>query len=219
MHQIIYPNLEGGNSKSLENYILEVCNQHKEENRALAFAFIISDLDDPQITKILRDNDYLQALHKISGNFLTIFYLNDNYVNKTIQKAEVSNIMYIEFGVQRIDAPNNYSPKYLAKNLLNKENLPSPSILFFQVKDNNIIDYTFAQIRKEKIEEAFNEIKGIIKTAIDSLKDVKSENRHNSVELFNLIKGSIESSEFWKNAQTNFDKLIRLKDFLLFWKI
>ena len=102
---------------------------------------------------------------------------------------------------------------------MNKENLPSPSILFFQVKDNNIIDYTFAQIRKEKIEEAFNEIKGIIKTAIDSLKDVKSENRHNSVELFNLIKGSIESSEFWKNAQTNFDKLIRLKDFLLFWKI
>ena len=75
MHQIIYPNLEGGNSKSLENYILEVCNQHKEENRALAFAFIIS-----------------------------------------------------------------------------------ASILFFQVKDNNIIDYTFAQIRKEKIEVAFNEI-------------------------------------------------------------
>ena len=188
MYQIIYPNLEGGNSKSLENYILEICNQHKEENRALAFAFIISDLDDPQITKILRDNDYLQALHKISGNFLTIFYLNDNYVNKTIQKAEVSNIMYIEFGVQRIDAPNNYSPKYLAKNLLNKENLHSPSILFFQVKDNNIIDYTFAQIRKEKIEEAFNEIKGIIKTAIDSLKDVKSENILIKQKIYDMVR-------------------------------
>lgn len=219
MHQIIYPNLEDGNSESLEQYILEICRQHKIENRAMAFAFIVSDLDDPQIIKLLRDNDYLQALHKISGNFLTVFYLNNDYVDETIHIAEKSNVMRVELGVEKIDAPGNYSPKYLAQNLLNRENLPSPSILFFQVVDNIITDYTFAQIRENRIEDAFIEMKLIIKTAIESFSSVKKANRENSTELFNLLKLSVESSEFWKNAQNNFDKLIRIKDFLLFWKI
>ena len=158
MHQIIYPDLKGGHSKNLEKYILTVCEKHKAENRAMAFAFIVSDLDDPQIRKVLRDSDYIQALHNISGEFLTIFYLNDNYVEKTISKAKVSNKIRLELGVQKIDAPQNFSPKFLAQKLLNRDNLPSPSILFFQVDNNDIIDHTFAQIRKDKIEDSFNEI-------------------------------------------------------------
>jgi hypothetical protein len=219
MHQIIYPNLEDGHSESLEDYILQICHQHKTENRAMAFAFIVSDLDDPQIIKLLRDKDYLQTLHKISGRYLTVFYLNNDYVDETINKAGKSDIIRFEFGIERVDAPGNYSPKYLVQNLLNRENLPSPSILFFQVIDNIITDHTFAQIREDRIEDAFIEMKQIIKTAIESLSTVKDENRENSSELFNLLKLSIESSEYWKNARNNFDKLIKIKDFLLCWKI
>ncbi|MEZ7499845.1 hypothetical protein QO200_13985 [Flavobacterium sp. Arc3] len=219
MHQIIYPNLEDGHSESLEEYILQICHQHKTENRAMAFAFIVSDLDDPQIIKLLRDKDYLQALNKISSRYLTVFYLNNDYVDETINKAGKSDIIRFEFGIERVDAPGNYSPKYLVQNLLNRENLPSPSILFFQVIDNIITDHTFAQIREDRIEDAFIEMKQIIKTAIESLSTVKDENRENSSELFNLLKLSIESSEYWKNARNNFDKLIKIKDFLLCWKI
>jgi hypothetical protein len=219
MHQIIYPDLEGRHSEYLEKYILNICEQHKKEKRALAFAFIVSDLDDPQITKILRDDDYINALHSISGKYLTVFYLNDNYVKKTIEKATVSNIMRIELGMQKINAPQNFSPKYLAQNLLNKKNLPTPSILFFQVKDNLITDYTFAQLRENKIEDGFVEMKEIIKTAINSFNNVLEEYRNNSDELFNLLKQSIKSSEFWKNAHSKFDSLVKIKDFLLFWKI
>jgi hypothetical protein len=219
MHQIIYPNLEDGHSESLEDYILQICHQHKTENRAMAFAFIVSDLDDPQIIKLLRDKDYLQTLHKISGRYLTVFYLNNDYVDETINKAGKSDIIRFEFGIERVDAPGNYSPKYLVQNLLNRENLPSPSILFFQVINNIITDHTFAQIREDRIEDAFIEMKQIIKTAIESLSTVKDENRENSSELFNLLKLIIESSEYWKNARNNFDKLIKIKDFLLCWKI
>lgn len=219
MHQIIYPDLHGRHSEHLEQYILNICAQHKKEKRALAFAFIVSDLDDPQITKILRDDDYLNALHKVSGKFLTVFYLNDNYVKKTIEKASVSKIMRIELGVQKINATKDFSPKYLAQNLLNKDNLPSPSILFFQVENNLITDYTFAQLRESKIEEGFVEMKEIIKTAINSLGNVQEENTSNSNELFELLKQSVKSSEFWKNAQSKFDSLVKIKDFLLFWKI
>ncbi len=62
-------------------------------------------------------------------------------------------------------------------------------------------------------------MKEIIKTAIGSFNNVVEENRINSDELFNLLKQSIKSSEFWKNAQSKFDSLVKIKDFLLFWKI
>lgn len=218
MHSIIYPNRTGGDSSELEKYILNVCEQHKDEKRALAFAFIISDLDDPQINKILRDDDYVNALHNISGKYLTIFYLNDNYVDKRITKANNSNQIRLELGVHKIDAPSILSPKFIAKNLINRDNLPSPSILFFQVKDKIITDYTFAQIRENEVEKGFNEMKEIIKIAIESFNQVKEENKINFNELFILLKASIEHSEYWKNAKKNYAKFIWLKDFIFFWK-
>ena len=48
---------------------------------------------------------------------------------------------------------------------------------------------------------------------------MKEENRDNEKEIFNLIKQSIEGSEFWKNAKLGFDKMMKVKDLLLFWKI
>ena len=89
----------------------------------------------------------------------------------------------------------------------------------FKVENNLITDYTFAQLRENKIEEGFVEMKEIIKTAINSLSNVLEENTSNSNELFELLKQSVKSSEFWKNAQSKFDNLVKIKDFLLFWRI
>nr|WP_295707008.1 hypothetical protein [uncultured Lacinutrix sp.] len=216
MNPIIYPNQTEGDSSKIEEYIFDTCQKHKNEKRALAFAFIISDLDDPQITKILRDEDYVNALHKISGHYLTIFYLNDNYVDKRISKAINSNQIRLELGVQKIDAPSTLTPKFIAKNLINRENLPSPSILFFQVNERIITDYTFAQLSENDIENGFNEMKQIVKTAIESLSQVTEENRDNHNELFSLVKSSIDSSTFWKNAKKSYAKLIKLKDLVSF---
>jgi len=74
----------------------------------------------------------------------------------------------------------------------------------------------FAQLRENKIEDGFVEMKEIIKTAINSLNNVLEENGNNSDELFNLLKQSIKSSELWKNAQSKFNSLVKIKDFLLF---
>ena len=90
--------------------------------------------------------------------------------------------------------------------------------MFFQVEENLITDHTFAQIREDKVEDAFIEMKKIIKIAIESLSKVTEQNKSNSKELFNLIKEAINNSEFWKNSEAKFKKLIKIKDFVLFWK-
>lgn len=62
--------------KSFSERMVDICNKHRKENRAMAFAFILYDLQNPQVSKILNDREYWLALNDISGKYLTIFSLN-----------------------------------------------------------------------------------------------------------------------------------------------
>ena len=80
---------------------------------------------------------------------------------------------------------------------------------------HNDHDFFITKLSESRIEDGFIEIKDIIEKAVTSLKNVKPENRKNSKELFNLIQQEIESSEFWKNANKVYQKVVKLKEFIL----
>jgi len=203
----------------LLNSILEISQSHKNEKRAFAFALFVYDFHDPHIDKILNDENYYNALDYLSGSTMTVFYINSEYLSHQSQKAMESNRVRMEFGVQKVDGPVNVSPKFIAEKLINKETLPSPSVLFFNVSNNVISDFTIAQLRENEIEKGFIELLSLIEEAVNSLKSVKEGYRDNETEIFNLLKSSIESSEFWKNTRSGFQKLVKIKDFLFFWKV
>src|SRR5580704_1457649 len=62
--------------KSFESKMLEICNEHRKEDRALAFAFILYDFENPHLRKILEDRYYWEALNIISGKYLTVFSIH-----------------------------------------------------------------------------------------------------------------------------------------------
>lgn len=215
MFPIIYPNNTNNNPDYLRDYIMKICQIHKSENRALAFAFIVADLHNPHVNKILHDHNYINALHEISGKTLTVFFLMDDYVNRTIIDSSNSNRILLELGVQPLNGPKSLMPKELAKILIEEEILETPCILFFQVEDYNVTDFFITKLRENRIEDGFLEIKDIIEKAVKCLAQVKPENYKNSEELFNLIKLEIESSEFWKNAKKVYQSVIKIKEFIL----
>ncbi len=219
MHQIKNSQGKFDGIDCIGEYIVRVGLEHKAEKRALAFAFIVYDFDNPHIEKILTDTSYYNALDYVSGKSITVFYVNSSYLTYQSERAKQSDKMNFEFGVQKIDAPVNVSPKFIAEKLINKDYLPSPSVLFFRISDNSIEEYTIAHLRQNEIEKGFNELLMVIKTAVSSICEVKDEYIDNEKEIFTLLKQSIESSEFWKGAKGGYDKMMRLKDFLLFWKV
>lgn len=217
MHPIIYPNKINNNPDQLREYILNVCSTHKAEKRALAFAFIVADLHNPHVNKILKDHDYINSLHEISGKTLTVFFMMDNYVNKTINKATQSNIMLLELGVEPINTPPSIMPKQLASILIEEEILSTPAILFFQVDNFVVTDFFITNLTENKIEDGFLEIKDIIEKAVNSLSEVKEDYYGNYKELFNLIKQDIEYSTFWKSAKKVYNRFVSIKEFILPW--
>ncbi|MES2477875.1 MAG: hypothetical protein V4561_02225 [Bacteroidota bacterium] len=205
--------------ENLEHYILKKCSEHKAEKRAFAFALIVYDFNDPHISMILENENYFNALDYTSGHFLTVFHIHSEYIKYQSDRAKKSKTMRIELSVEKVNAPANISPKFIGEKLINNNSLPSPSVIFFNTSKYIITDYTIAKLRENEIEKGFNELLSVIKTAVEGLNEIKEENRDNEKEIFNLLKQSIEGSEFWKNAKSGFDKLMKIKDFFLFWKV
>ena len=160
----------------------------------------------------------MNALHNISGKFLTVFFVNDRYARNVINEAKDSTVMRLELGVEPIDGIPNVTPKQLANILINGEILSSPSILFFQIDKFVIKDHFITNLYENKIEEGFLEMKDLITTAVRSFAEVADENKGNSDELFELLRQSVNSAEFWKKTNKKYERFMKIKDFLFFWK-
>lgn len=219
MHQIRTADGRFAGIESLGKYIFEKCAEHKAEKRAFAFALIVYDFSDPHITKILEDDNYLNALDYTTGRYLTVFYVHSEYIRYQSEMAKSTNNMPMELGAQKLDGPIDVSPKYLGEKLINIDVLPSPSVIFFNTSNYVITDYTIAKLRENEIEKGFNELLKVIQTAVASLEKVKEENRVNEKEIFNNIKQSIDGSEFWKSTKSKFNKMMKVKDFIQFWLV
>jgi hypothetical protein len=181
-------NLEELTSEELYGKILKICKEHHAEKRALAFAFILFDFHNPQISKVLSDFKYWKALDVLSGKFLSVFHLhtNEEFFAEDLARfngVEMRNLYRMDFESVKLERIKHFiSPQ---------SEIKIPSILFFQTDGTMVVDYYVIELREETIEASFIEIKNYIKAAVDSLKKVDSE--YNKQTVFNLIEKSVKS--------------------------
>ena len=89
-----------------------------------------------------------------------------------------------------------------------------PAILFFQVSNNEIIGTHLVQLTKEKVEDAFLEIKEIISAAAEAVSEVKEENYGNDYEIFNLIERRLNDRGIVLLAKNAIRKVISVNEML-----
>ena len=178
----------GYDFKSFENRMIEICNTHRNSNKAIAFSFILYDFENPQLSKILNDQDYWLALNKISGEFLTVFSLN--YKKETTIKKEpvAPMLLLIPFDWNPSAGTNKLIKKYFGN-----KNVNYPAILFFQVNNNSVIDSLLIELKEEEVEKAFLELKTHIKSAVEALKYISAENKQNFKEVFDSLENNVKS--------------------------
>jgi hypothetical protein len=186
----------------LQDKILEICKRYHSENRALAFAFIFFDFNNPSISEVLSNFKYWKALDTISGKYLTVFHFNyaEEYFAEDLKRFE---------GIERRQMHNfGTDPAILSgiKNFIElDQNIKIPSILFFQTDGKKILDYFIIELKEERIEESFLEIRDYIKSAVDSLSGVQDEYKDNRQPIFNLIKSRVTSTQMKKNFKKRID--------------
>lgn len=177
----------GYSYEQFEQCFLEICESHRDERRALAFALILHDLSSPHVSKTLNDPDYWNALDHISGNYLSVFSFHTKVPPRRTNTKEgvfyqMSSVLLDEYSDGR-----GLIEKYFDL----KEQIKLPAILFFQVSNDEIIGSRLVQLKKETIEESFIEIKEIIKSAAEAVSRVTKENHRNDYVIFQLIEDKL----------------------------
>jgi hypothetical protein len=174
---------------SFSNKMVEICNEHKKANRALAFAFILCDFDNPQIWKILNDREYWLALNEISGKYLSVFSFNYKSPQKKTRDVFVMNYLTnITADQNPRQATNILIQKYFKETEVNY-----PALLFFQVDNNIVIDSLLVDLKEQEIEKAFLELKNYLNRAAFALRRITPENKQNVKEIFNCLEEEVKS--------------------------
>jgi hypothetical protein len=194
----------------LNAYIITRCQELKKNSEALAFAFIIYDFKDYTIQKIIKDSDYWTALDRISGDKLCIFYIDsrdcyyarrqEEIYRKEVQQEKLrmqDGLMSFLVPVTREPTPLDNAVKELKQDFNIKEDIKTPFILFFQTDGDAISDSYIISLEKEKVEDAFIELRAWVKCAVNSISKVHPENYGNHQEIFNLIKSNLKSWHFY----------------------
>ena len=186
--------------------IIDLCETHRKENRALAFAFLIYDFENPQIFKMLEDVNYWNALNTISGKYLSVYYIHsrENTFGEdlSIHNGHEHRRLYPIDDIIQLSAVMPMLKNYLALD----EDVKLPAILFFQVEGKLISDYFLIELFEEKIEESFLELKDYIFSAVNQLKMIDPDNYGNFQPIFESLKQRVKSTKFRKVLFRNVQK-------------
>lgn len=193
------------NADDFSHGIIELCEKHREQNRALAFAFLIYDFCSPQLIKVLEDIDYWNALNSISGRWLSIYYIHSDAKKFAENLTAASGIERRGMYPITTKEPFSHVVPMLKRYLSLNDDVNLPSILFFQVEGGLISDYFLIELSEEGMEKSFIELQAYIKAAVERLKMIAPENFENFQPIFDSLKQGVESTKirkvFFRNVQ------------------
>ena len=146
MVPIVINDNQSFDDNSFKDYLLNICKTHKDQQRALAFAFIVYDFDDYTITQILQDKNYWATLDKLSGHYLSVFYVNSQneyynrrqqeiYLEEKHRQEEIARKGYISFFVPitlKSDTIRQDHISLIKNDLQIEEDIKHPLVIFFQ---------------------------------------------------------------------------------------
>jgi hypothetical protein len=205
---------QGYTFSNFEALFLNICESHREERRALAFAFILYDLRSPQVAKALKDLDYWQALDKISDRYLSVFSFHTMPSQRLQRRRRNSNNNHMKCmtSVSIDDFEDGRS--MLERYFYLEQNIKLPAILFFQVSNAEIVGSKLVQLTKDTTEESFIEIKDIISGAAEAVSSVKDENHRNDHVIFQLIEDNLNNRGIKVITSAVIDKFKSAKELL-----
>jgi hypothetical protein len=168
---------------------LALCEAHRAQGRALAFAFIVFDARAPHLRKAIEDDAYWEAFDALSGRELTVFTFMAYFHDRAAR--EPPHAMRAMFGVPANLAaiPQNR----LAELFPGLGRSKLPAVLFFQVDKGEVLGSIAASLSVEgDPATAYNEVAGVLKTALESIEAVDDENAGNARAIFGLIESALK---------------------------
>lgn len=211
MHPIFRNSPAGPRGLSLDGFEHEfaaICEQHRAERRALAFAFLLYDFTSPQVPHVLQDRALWKALDVISGKYLSVFFFHARQLLEG--QADVGREWIMEIDSDPVDDVNALAFRHFRLDRSPRV----PCIIFFQVDGGVIADTYIVELHSERKEDFFLELKRVIHLAVESVSKVTAENYENTGEVFALMRGRLQERQLGVTILRAVERIRSLKDLL-----
>jgi hypothetical protein len=176
----------GLTAREFREQFLEICERHRQENRALAFAFLLYRLEDAPVIKTLQDEVYWNALDEMAGRFITVYVFYS-----PVKRPKADDDPWRQ--KSREEASASAALELLQQHFSVDRNLELPCMLFFQVKKKEVVDSYVVPLSHSNIEATFSELRDILDASRRAVEKVMPENKNNAQEIFNLIRGEFDN--------------------------
>ena len=152
-----------------------ICQSHRAQDRALVFGVLLYDLQHPQIVEVLQNEAYWNCLDDLSGSSLTVFSFHSPITDNVSHQFTdgIQSVLSSHFDV---DKP-----------------LSMPSLLLFQIHDNEVIDSELVSFEGASFDASFHELRDAISGVVTAVSKVKACNSTNSQEIFDLVRNDIQN--------------------------
>lgn len=194
----------GFSPQDFEERFLDICAGHRRDDRALVFALILHDFEQPQVQQLLQDEAYWRALDTISGDRITVFAFHAPAVPEQED--------HLSFWRNPPEDPNTRIRSIVHRYFDFGSRLDLPSLLFFQANEHGVSDASVVRIRSMRSEEAFLEIREVLERVTSALSQVEDRYRENDQEMFNLVRVALSNlgvDRVAKRATQLLPKLLR----------
>ena len=193
--------------REFRNRFLQICAEHQRDGRALAFAFLLFDVDSPELLKMLRDSDYWHALDQVSGRFLSVFTL--------LARAPKSDYRQERRGMSGVGPVHD--PGMKVQLMLNTYfgldgKIDFPAILLFQVEDGKLSGYCIVQLVANSVEGTFSEVRELLRDLTDALSSAGAKGRTDPQSSFEAIQSRIRKRKVVRVVKNGLKVLSELKD-------
>jgi hypothetical protein len=135
----------GHSLESFQRRFDQICADHLAKGRARSFAFIFYNFHDHEFRRILKDQGAFAKLDRLSGSELSLFYLHAG------RKSAV-------------DSFNGYFLSALEV----KDEASLPCVVFFRVKENEVIDVEIAELESSNLIHGFHELYVAVESYLES---------------------------------------------------
>jgi len=186
---------------------MAICAEHRTAGRALAFAFLLFDIDTPELIKVLRDPDYWRALDRVSGSYLSVFTLV-GHQPRSDHQTERRNLT----GIGPVSDPGARLQLILNSYFGLQTTVDLPALVLFQVEEGRVSGASFIQLQAGSVEATFNEIRELLRDVVDALATSGQKGHSDAGAAFEAIRARLRKRKVVRYLKVGAKTIWELKD-------
>ena len=193
------PRMPIGNldAEELRQYLLDLCSQ-SERAGIVAFGTIIYDERTVEIRKLLKDQDYWDALDQASGPNLEIFAIRDEVSVRLKGQADPDRLDLITLGTMNRSMPRGIYFSRLLKEYFGEADtlLAYPSFLLFLIENNKVAYCRLIPLSRGSTHECFLQLQKLFFLIAENIEKWKSSGESSASSLWEQMKDNLLEHDY-----------------------